>query len=329
MNRDGQVKRVGGVFAALVMGVLLNAAAILFTSPKGALALSSFIDPDGDGGSTGFTLTGGASHFETLDDGTRQPTTPNTSDHISAGANSGAFAFLRMSTLSSVQSVSQITVWAYHNDGSNAEFRAQLYDDNESTTISSESAFAQLASNGWNSVTFSALSLNQSQLDTLSIRISVHRNGGGQPANGIMYAMYAEVTYSAGPIISLTTDGVVDFGAIPPGGTRDTTAGGTNDAQTIRIDGDPVNLDARSTGFSDGGNTWNLGGSAGSDQVHFEFSPDGSGWTTFAAADTLYTFDTNVPNGATRNLYLRLTAPTGSGSFAEHSATITIVASVP
>ena len=319
-----------GLLGGGVIGILLSVLSPLLIAPVPTYALNGFIDPNADGTLSGFGVTGGGGgHFGAIDDGTRQPTAPNTGDLISAGANSGAVDFFRMSSLISVQSVSQVTIWAYHNDGTNAQFSAQLYDDNESTTRSSASAFAQISSNGWNSVTFSGLSLTQAQLDSLSLRISITRNGGGQPATGELFALYADVTYSAGVQISLTTDGTVDFGAIAASNTRDTTSGDLNDLETVSINGDPVDLDVRSSSFSDGGNTWTLGGSAGSNQIHFEFSEDGSAWTTFAVADTLYSLDTNVLNGATRDLYLRLTAPSTSGSLNPHSGTVTIVASAP
>ncbi|HEX9594586.1 MAG TPA: hypothetical protein VF996_00405 [Candidatus Saccharimonadales bacterium] len=316
------------IIAAL--GMLISLTSAVFLPATMSLALTNSIDPDGDGSVTGFSPTGSTSHFATIDDGTRQPNTPNTSDYISGTSNGTNTDFFTMSTIPSVQSLSEVTVWIYHTDGNaNARFYAQLFAADETTTYSSESVYANRTTNGWSSVTFSGLSLNQSQLDDMRIRIRFSRPSGGQPSTGNLYAMYAEAAYSAGPIISLVTDGVVDFGAIPPSGTRDTTSGGINDVQTVSIDGDPVDLDIRSTVFSDGSNTWSLGTSTGNNQVHWQFSLNGSSWTDFAAPDTLYTLDSNVPNGATRNLYLRLGAPNTSSSLNEHSAMITIVASVP
>lgn len=329
MHNRRQVNNKPWLLYAGVLGLIISMLGPLLISPIPTYAINRNIDPDGDG-SVGFGVTPSGSHFEAINDAVREPNVPNTGDNISSAVNSGAVDNIRMSSFTGVQSVSEITVWVYHNDGSNGEFSLQLYDDNESTTRSSVTAVPTSTSNAWDSVTFSGLSLTQAQLDTLTVRITIDRASGGQPATATIYAMYADVTYSAGPVISLSSDGAVDFGAVAPGAARNTTPGDLNDGQTISIDGDPVDLDVRSTNFSDGGsNTWSLGTSAGADQVQWEFSPNGSSWTTFAAAETLYSLDTNVPNGATRNLHLRLTAPTSTSSWAEHSTTVTIVATVP
>ncbi len=129
--------------------------------------------------------------------------------------------------------------------------------------------------------------------------------------------------------ISLNTDGEIGFGIQELNTIKDTTSGGLNDIEIVSIDDGPVDLDIRSTAFSDGSNTWLLDTSNGSDQVLWEYSKDASTWPDFAAANTLYSFDTNIGVGETRPLYLRLTAPTDTSSYNQHSATVTIVASAP
>jgi len=129
--------------------------------------------------------------------------------------------------------------------------------------------------------------------------------------------------------ISLTTDGATAFGIVVPGGMVDTTISGTNDVQTITVDTGPADISVRSTNFSDGSNTWTLGATNGADQVKWEFSEDGITWTTFSSANTLFTLDTNVAEGQSRSMYLRLTTPTSSSSGNEHAATVTFVASAP
>jgi len=129
--------------------------------------------------------------------------------------------------------------------------------------------------------------------------------------------------------ITLTTDGGTEFGIVAPGGVVDTTASGTDDVQTISVTTGPADIAVKSTDFSDGSNTWTLGATNGADQVKWEFSDDGISWTTFSSANTLFTLDTNVAEGASRDLYLRLTTPTSSSSGNEHSATVTFVATAP
>lgn len=142
--------------------------------------------------------------------------------------------------------------------------------------------------------------------------------------------------YSSGTItinpaisISLTTDGSTAFGTLATNTIKDTTASGTNDVETISVDSGPANLDVKSTNFTNGGNTWTLGSTNGVDQVKWEFSKDGSIWNTFAVADTIYAIDSNVAQGQTRNIYLKLTMPTSTSIYTQFSSTVTVVASAP
>lgn len=129
--------------------------------------------------------------------------------------------------------------------------------------------------------------------------------------------------------ISLNTDGSVAFGTQALNATEDTTASGLNDVETIYVDDGPVDLDVRSSTFSDGSNTWSLDTSNGSNQVHWEFSKNGTDWTSFAVADTYYDLENNVAQDNTQDLYLRLTTPTSTSSYNQHSSTVTIQASAP
>ena len=125
--------------------------------------------------------------------------------------------------------------------------------------------------------------------------------------------------------ISLTTDGLVEFGVLALGATADTSG----DIQTVEVTTGPADLSVKSTVFSDGSNIWTLGTSNGTDQVKWEFSKDGSVWGIFSSANTLFGFDTDIAAGSTRDLYLRLTMPTATGSNDEHESTVTITATQP
>lgn len=129
--------------------------------------------------------------------------------------------------------------------------------------------------------------------------------------------------------ISLTTDGATPFGIVPLGGSADTTPSGTNDVQTVQVTTGPADLSVRSSDFSDGTNTWALSSVNGADQIKWDFSNNGTSWTNFSAADTLFAFDSNVAQGESRDLYLMLTMPTSTSSDLEHQSTVTIVASEP
>jgi len=125
--------------------------------------------------------------------------------------------------------------------------------------------------------------------------------------------------------ITLDTNGTIPFGIVAQGATVTST----NDVQTVTITAGPADLSVRSTDFSDGSNVWTLGVGNGADQVKWEFSEDGTTWETFTSANTLISLDVDVPEGGSRNLYLRLTTPTSSSSGNEHSATVTFVATTP
>lgn len=146
---------------------------------------------------------------------------------------------------------------------------------------------------------------------------------------GLLDAYAALTSVAPAVSINLTTDGTTPFGILPLGATQDTTASGINDVQTVQVTTGPANLSVKSTTFSDGTNVWTLGPTSGVNQVKWDFSKDGVSWTTFTSADSLFTLDTNIAQGASRNLYLRLAMPTDSSSNLEHAATVTIVATAP
>ena len=304
---------------------------ICFIAPGSTIyAATSYIDPDGDGSiGSGWNSTG-TNFYTEINCGTRQPDTPSTTNYVYGQSNriNAENIFFRMSSISNIESVSEITIWIYQNIN-RGDLIVQLYDDDEVTTHSSRVALTP-SSNTWQSITFSGLSLAQSELDSLSIAIIGDHYGGG-PMTNYIFAMYAEVTYTeaATVSISLTTDGSVNFGILPLDDTQDTTETGTNDVQTISVDAGPANLLVQSTNFSDGTNSWSLGTNNGDNQVLWEFSNGGSNWTTFSIVDTNYTFEDNVPQGETRDLFLRLTMPTSTSSYNQHSNTVTITATAP
>lgn len=125
--------------------------------------------------------------------------------------------------------------------------------------------------------------------------------------------------------ISITTDGTTPFGILALGAV----ATSSGDIQTVRVDTGPANLNIKSTNFSDGTNIWALGVTNGADQAKWEFSKDGTNWSIFSSANNLFTFDNNIAQGTTRDLYLKITMPTSTSSNNEHSSTVTIVASSP
>lgn len=145
----------------------------------------------------------------------------------------------------------------------------------------------------------------------------------------LQYTHYPKITTATAISISLSTDGSIALGNVALNSSQDTTPAGINDVEVVSIDNGPVDLDIKSTVFSEGGNNWSLGVSNGSDQVQWAYSSSTSPWYTISTADTLYAFDYNVPESATRNVYLKITMPTDTTSFNQYSADVTIVASSP
>jgi hypothetical protein len=175
-----------------------------------ASAANAFIDPNANGTIGANWAHTGSNYYTEIDDGTRQPTTPNTADNISIANNRTDTAFFQMATIAGIASASSITVWIYHNDNTNGTTYVQLYDNAETTSYGSEASFTFRSSNAWDSITVSGLNLVQSELDGLRLRFRVAKTGTGSAKTQTIYAIYADVTYTPG---SLTTDIVDGSGA--------------------------------------------------------------------------------------------------------------------
>jgi len=142
------------------------------------------------------------------------------------------------------------------------------------------------------------------------------------------YGIYPEATLEVGAVaISITSDGVVDFGALDFSAVVSTTAASV---ETVRVDSGPANLSVRSTDFISGTSTWALGGSNGVDQVKLEYATStNANWTTFSASGTVYAVDGNVAQGGTRDLRFQITMPSNSNNYAQFSSNVMIVATTP
>ena len=99
--------------------------------------------------------------------------------------------------------------------------------------------------------------------------------------------------------------------------------------QTVQVTTGPVDLFIRTTLFTDGENTWSLDTTSGPDQVIWEFSTNGTTWTPFSSDNMLFPLATNVAQGATQDIFFRLTMPTDTSSVKEHGVSVTLVAVEP
>lgn len=126
--------------------------------------------------------------------------------------------------------------------------------------------------------------------------------------------------------ISLTSDGVIDFGVM---GLDESSA--TPDAlkEVVSVDTGPANLFIKSSPFSNGGDNWMLASANGNNQVVWDFSGDGLNWATFFDADTAYGLANGLGSSGLQNIFFRLRMPTGVTQPNAHAAQVTVLAVAP
>ena len=127
----------------------------------------------------------------------------------------------------------------------------------------------------------------------------------------------------------MLTDGTTPFGKKAFGATIDTTSSGTNDTQEAYVLSGPADLVIRTTAPTSNGETWTLGTSSGADTVVWQFSPDGTTWTTFTQADLNFPLSSGLGHDSSQNVDFRMILPTSSTGSGEYSMAVTIVAITP
>lgn len=126
--------------------------------------------------------------------------------------------------------------------------------------------------------------------------------------------------------VTITTDGIVDYGGVAIGTNKSTID--LSDTQTVKNDGNVAEDLTIKTSNATGGTGWTLGASAGTNIFVHEFYTAAIGsWTKFSAADTYSATPlvTDLAVDGTQNFDLRLTAPTSSDP-TQKSITVTILA---
>lgn len=196
MIRKDKLKPVLGVFLYFLAIVTTQ----VYISDQAVNAANVNLEPDGDGTITSWNSTG-ANYYTEIDDGVLNPNTPNTSDYIDGNSDNGGTAFFRMETQATdIYMVTRIRIRIYHNDGSNGRIEVQLFDDDESSTLTSEKVLSRNNSvDGWDLVNFPNLQILPSQLDSLSVRLRLRNHGGGSGNTVTVHAMYAQTTYDRVP----------------------------------------------------------------------------------------------------------------------------------
>lgn len=171
------------------------------------------VDPNADG-TVGCTPTPSGNHYSTVDDGTRSPSTPDSSDYITCLENEADF--FSMTSLTEVATVTQIDAYAYYiNDNTVMQWEVELWNSAETTQYGTTQQLANRPAIGWNSVSFTGLSLTQSELDGLKIKYKNVRTAPGTGTTSRLYAQYASVTYtpsnSAPSISNVSINGGIDI----------------------------------------------------------------------------------------------------------------------
>lgn len=195
-----KVKIIGSTL--LIVAMLLIFLAIFKTS----FAATVFLEPINNGSVGSWSVVGAATHSAAVADGVQQPSVPSVSSYVFNSANDSSSLFLNLGTTGSVSTVSDVTVWAYYNSGSNrynCQTSVALFNDNETTAYSSAQSLPMQSANAWNSTTFSGLALSQAQLDALSLQLTTTKNGSGGPEDCTVFAIYAVITYSLGGTLSI------------------------------------------------------------------------------------------------------------------------------
>ena len=190
--------QIGALLIVYILSTLLFA---FFPTRHVIEAASGNVEPNGDGATGSWSSTGGSFYTE-IADGVTQPTVPTTTDYISADAASGGNYFARMDTIpTDIYMITRVRIRVYHNDGSNGRVNVQLFDDDESTNLTSEVTIGRNnSSDGWDLANFAGLQMLPSQLDSMSVRLRPSLHNGGNPSNNVLvYAMYAQITYDRLP----------------------------------------------------------------------------------------------------------------------------------
>lgn len=116
-------------------------------------------------------------------------------------------------------------------------------------------------------------------------------------------------------------------------GTKPTNTWLPPQATVIVNDGTELeNLAAKISQLTAGGNTWALSADTnGVDSIRAQWSisSESGPWTDVSAYDTDFPIKSSLPASDSINFWLRIQTPTTTISYDEHSATLTVMASLP
>ncbi len=174
-------------------------------------------------------------------------------------------------------------------------------------------------------------------VDTVNNRINlalITNVAGASTTNSVNTWDFAMVSFSwveatATPVysISITSDGVIQYGYLNLNTSSSTVGGDTQTVQNTSMVSEKINV---RSGNALGGVSWLLGGSTASNQYTHEFSTTtGASWSAMPDSSTYVLADPIVLSSETVDFDFRITAPLGTTDFTEKSITITIQAVAP
>lgn len=183
--------------------------ALLVFSVLPAVADTDTIRPDAVATNEAGTPVGCTSslQYECLNEDVTEPTDPDTTTDYLQLVNTDT-THVQLSSIPDVDTVTAVTVWIYHREGgSNARSNIGLYAANETTALAGPTTLSVQTSAGWESVTYSGLSLTQADLDGMRLRYSCSKQGGGSSNDCFAYAAYVDVTYDPVIEVNVSTTG--------------------------------------------------------------------------------------------------------------------------
>jgi hypothetical protein len=138
--------------------------------------------------------------FYHIDDGTRQPATPNLADIVASTANDRVDSNFGFSSINnSNRSIVNMTLWVHTNTGSNAEYTFELYQ--EGVSVCSNYTPPNIAYS-WRRCSWTAPS---GSFENMSLYLGyVVKNGGGASRNANVSSAYLEVFEDFFPEVNLT-----------------------------------------------------------------------------------------------------------------------------
>lgn len=184
------------IVRAFFLGLILGVGAMYFLLT--ALADTGIVEPNGNGSiQSSQTGCGAGGAYDCLNDGVVAPTPPAVtgSDYITLTNTKNDYYLL--GTIPNVLSVSSVTLYYYHvESGASAFATLGLFAANEVTQYGTTQNIPNRSIAQWDSVTISGLSLTQTNLDDLRVRLDCEKSGGGPSYSCNGYALYAVVTYT-------------------------------------------------------------------------------------------------------------------------------------